>query len=359
MNPEIPAVLDRYNLARDGSHVEVQNHLGKGLCALGKGIDLLLNGDTTVIKNELLEYLCDTGRILTNLFHRESVTRRNLIYPSLNKKVKEQVEICPPSSFLFGDDLGEKIKLAKNLESVTKDLKLPATGPPSGPEFKLSTPGPSRGRDETIQGTAFEGSTLDKEGPAEPSLSQTTEGLISRTPPPFIRKPYPGGREVIREAFKRKGLPDNAIETIFSSLAVSTVKQYNTTLKLWWEFCEEQKISPYEGEVLKIISFLQNLLETTENRYGSFNSHRAALTLITSGNISSDPNLKRFLKGISRIRPQRPRYEATWDPQQVLKFLGSTPDGNLKQLLQKLVTLLALATGQRIISFHFISFYYL
>ncbi|XP_031355142.1 uncharacterized protein LOC116179488 [Photinus pyralis] len=124
MNPEIPAVLDRYNLARDGSHVEVQNHLGKGLCALGKGIDLLLNGDTTVIKNELLEYLCDTGRILTNLFHRESVTRRNLIYPSLNKKVKEQVEICPPSSFLFGDDLGEKIKLAKNLESVTKDLKL-------------------------------------------------------------------------------------------------------------------------------------------------------------------------------------------------------------------------------------------
>lgn len=59
-------------------------------------------------------------------------------------------------------------------------------------------------------------------------------------------------------------------------------------------------------------------------------------------------HMKRFLKGISRLRPQRPRYTVIWDPKQDLDFFESASTKTLKMLSLKLVTLLLLATGQRL-----------
>lgn len=134
-----------------------------------------------------------------------------------------------------------------------------------------------------------------------------------------------------------------------SSLADSTIKQYNITFKLWWSFCNNKGIPFYQGDVSHVISFFQELLESTTNIYGSFNSHRAALSLILPGNIGSDTHLHRFLKGIARIRPPRPKYDHIWDPQQVLSYFENISDQeNLKFLSEKLVTLLTLATGHRL-----------
>src|SRR5699024_732966 len=64
------------------------------------------------------------------------------------------------------------------------------------------------------------------------------------------------------------------------------------------------------------------------------------------------PLIKRFLKGISRLRPPKPRYEHTWNPQQVLEYFSSqlpnNAELNLLQLSQKLVMLLALISGHRL-----------
>lgn len=133
-----------------------------------------------------------------------------------------------------------------------------------------------------------------------------------------------------------------------NSLSDSTIKQYNITLKLWWDFCNRIHIPLFEPEVTHIISFLQDLMDSTSNIFGSFNSHRAALSLISTQNLGDDPHIKRFMKGVFRMRPSRPRYHCTWDPQQVLDFLQGSDDSDLKQLSHKLVTLLALATGQRL-----------
>ncbi|CAH2003940.1 unnamed protein product [Acanthoscelides obtectus] len=54
------------------------------------------------------------------------------------------------------------------------------------------------------------------------------------------------------------------------------------------------------------------------------------------------------MKGIFRTRPPRPRYNFTWNPQDVLKFLNKPPDKDLRSVSCKLVALLVLATGQRI-----------
>lgn len=132
------------------------------------------------------------------------------------------------------------------------------------------------------------------------------------------------------------------------SLSEGTIKQYNTTFRLWWKYCQDNNIPPFDGKTSDVISFFQYILDSTNNIFGSFNSHRAALSLIMSENLGENLLIKRFLKAVFRLRPSKPRYNHTWDPQQVLTYLQDLPDSNLQSLSCKLVTLLALATGQRI-----------
>ncbi|KAB0803109.1 hypothetical protein PPYR_00079 [Photinus pyralis] len=162
------------------------------------------------------------------------------------------------------------------------------------------------------------------------------------------KQPYLGGLQVIREALIAKGVPECAITTTVRSLTEATIKQYGSTYKLWWTFCDQHDISPFKADKGQVITFFQNLLGQSDNKYGSFNSHRAALSLISPGNIGEDSLFKRFMKGIARARPPKPRYNFTWDPTRVLDYLENRLGDSLKHLSRKLVTLLTLATGQQL-----------
>lgn len=124
--------------------------------------------------------------------------------------------------------------------------------------------------------------------------------------------------------------------------------QYDSTFKLWWKFCQKEKLSPFEVNISKILTFFQELLNETNCRFGTFNSHRSALAMILPDGALEHQVLKRFFKGIFRSRPPNPRYESTWNPQLVLKYLEDRPIDNLKDLSFKLLMLLLLATGQRL-----------
>lgn len=75
------------------------------------------------------------------------------------------------------------------------------------------------------------------------------------------------------------------------------------------------------------------------------------MSLILPGEIGKDILIKRFLRGISKIRPQKQKYNITWDPQILLQYLEKLYPNNeisLELLTKKLVTLLAIVTGHRI-----------
>jgi hypothetical protein len=62
------------------------------------------------------------------------------------------------------------------------------------------------------------------------------------------------------------------------------------------------------------------------------------------------PLVRRFIKGVFENRPSLPWYSATWDIAVVLKYLGKMHPADklsLKELTLKVVTLLALLSGQR------------
>ncbi|KAJ8914088.1 hypothetical protein NQ315_014284 [Exocentrus adspersus] len=105
---------------------------------------------------------------------------------------------------------------------------------------------------------------------------------------------------------------------------------------------------PFGAPVDQVLTFLQDRLEKGKHKYGSFNAHRSALPLIIKENIRDSIIVKRFMKGIARSRPAAPRYSCTWDPNIVLEYFRTSSDDSLKSVSLKLVTLLALATGERL-----------
>lgn len=137
---------------------------------------------------------------------------------------------------------------------------------------------------------------------------------------------------------------------MMDSLSSGTIKQYEKPLRLWWDHCMLENISPFEASVSDILLFLSNTFNNV-GTYGTLNSYRSAISLITSCDISSNPLMKRFFKGVSIAKPQTPRYDCTWDPQVVLSFLKNlypNEDLSIENLTQKLIMLLALSTSQRL-----------
>ena len=87
--------------------------------------------------------------------------------------------------------------------------------------------------------------------------------------------------------------------------------------------------------------------------YSSINSARAALSSVND--TGSEPLVCRFMREVFNLQPARPRYSSIWDVSIALKYLRRlvpAADLSLHMLSAKLVSLLALVTGQRSQALH-------
>lgn len=135
-----------------------------------------------------------------------------------------------------------------------------------------------------------------------------------------------------------------------ASLADKSHKQYDVYLKKWYTFCVESNCELYNASIPQILYFLNKLYEEGA-RYGTLNTCRSALALILGNKILEDDRIKKFYKGIFRLRPPLPRYSVTWDPSIVVNYLSQLYPNetlSLKQISKKLITLLALITAHRV-----------
>lgn len=109
---------------------------------------------------------------------------------------------------------------------------------------------------------------------------------------------------------------------------------------------------PFQTSVEVILEFLTELFHSGAG-YSTINTARSALsTFISVDNFSvgQHPLVKHFLRGVFNLRPSLPKYAVTWDANVLLSFLKTLSPVkllNLTKLSYKLVTLLALLSGQR------------
>lgn len=144
------------------------------------------------------------------------------------------------------------------------------------------------------------------------------------------------------------------MKIIQASSANSTTCHYESIFRKWSQFSSGLSMNPWEPTVELILTFLHSLYDEGQS-YSSINSAKSALSTIFSlrHNIKfGDLELvRRFMKGIYRLRPPTARYKTTWDANNLLNLFRSWPENNelcLKNLTLKLAGLLAITSGQRV-----------
>lgn len=139
------------------------------------------------------------------------------------------------------------------------------------------------------------------------------------------------------------------MEIMLASLSKSTIKQYESSLLKWSVICTSNNVDRLGPDEKQVIAFLTKEFERGA-AYGTLNSHRSAISLVTSNKMGKSVLIKRFLKGCFKSRPTNPKYSTTWDVNVVLDYLenlGNTLELSTENLTYKTLTLLALCTAQR------------
>lgn len=137
---------------------------------------------------------------------------------------------------------------------------------------------------------------------------------------------------------------------MLSSITESTLKQYESSLKEWWAFAKGKNYDIHDADELKVIEFLTKRFNSG-CKYGTLNSDRAAIALIAHERQIDNKLISRFMRGVFKKRPTRPKYVTTWDTDRVLLYIEAMPDTeklDIKQLAEKTITLMILATAHRL-----------
>jgi len=138
-----------------------------------------------------------------------------------------------------------------------------------------------------------------------------------------------------------------------ASKSEGTWSQYRFSLSKWTQYCVENNWCPDEINISHYLEFLHSLYKKGLS-YSTINTARSTLSTVY-GKIDNVPigehtHIIDFMKGVSRLRPVQACYTVTWDCNVVLNYLKSIDNTScsLKELSLKLVSWLALRTGQRV-----------
>ncbi|XP_043472730.1 uncharacterized protein LOC122505284 [Leptopilina heterotoma] len=134
LNPELKNIIGSTGVKKDQFQVASQNQLGAAISALGSAITELLSiqqqKNQSISNDQLtttISLLSDSGKLLTDLHHEISLTRRNFITSGRDPKLKIVAENAPVDRFLFGINFAEQFKAAREVEKVSKELSQTTT----------------------------------------------------------------------------------------------------------------------------------------------------------------------------------------------------------------------------------------
>lgn len=124
---------------------------------------------------------------------------------------------------------------------------------------------------------------------------------------PASKAPEFNGRKSIGTAFLKNNVPIEAVEIVLASLAPAIAKQYESALRQWWIFCNENGFDFYTPTRDNLLKFLTKDFENGAS-YGTLNTFRSAISLISQDKLGEDLMVARFLKGVYKLKPSRPKY---------------------------------------------------
>nr|CAH7726456.1 unnamed protein product [Callosobruchus chinensis] len=372
VNLEVAAAVRELETRRDQKLAGQQSQIGSALASLGQLTTGLISEGGSA-NHPLIELASDASRLLLDLHYKYSSIRRELLILGLRKDLKDTLVSASADGWLFGKDLGERIKASKDIEKSGLDLKAKPSktvNKPPNPNNREAFPAepgkrlpstssctqdiqsgwtkqPSRAHPPTSLPDPKDSGPGPSSSTRGPPLQEIEGGEIST--PPTVATAYPGCRALIQQGLELRGTPKTATEVCLASITASTIKQYNSGLKLWYQFCHTKNESCFSASATVVLEFLQEQYDRGAS-YGTLNSYRSAIAQLLGPSMSEDILIRRFFKGVFHLRPNLPKYKNTWDPLIVLNYLKTLDNENisLEQISYKLAMLLALVSAQRV-----------
>lgn len=141
------------------------------------------------------------------------------------------------------------------------------------------------------------------------------------------------------------------VNVLLKSISAGTLKQYEMYLRKYIVFSDQKCVEFGNVTTQLCLEFLNDLF-VNGSSYVSLNCARSALSFAFGHKVSlgNDPVISRFMKGVYQLRTPRAKYEVTWNVDSLLGILEKWDSAtiSLKDLTLKTVSILALATGQRV-----------
>lgn len=117
-------LLNEASQKRDKHFRATQNLAATALSAVGGALKQILFCETQPLDRlVILENLSDTAKLLIEIHRVQSKARIAYILPSVSKEFRSMLDKTTPDSFLFGSELANKIKDAKEVAKIGKDFK--------------------------------------------------------------------------------------------------------------------------------------------------------------------------------------------------------------------------------------------
>ena len=124
LNLEIIPMLTEIAKKRDQHFLETQNCVGTALTALAAAVSTIIDPPEKGVDEDILtDYLSHAGQMMSDVFHQQSIARKSFITPQMDKSIKPTVEEIISDEWLYGNNLIEKVKNAKEIEKACAQIK--------------------------------------------------------------------------------------------------------------------------------------------------------------------------------------------------------------------------------------------
>jgi hypothetical protein len=196
LNPEAKTAIPEVLVKRDTTLLQKQNQIGVALAALSQVTEMIIQNETSM--QALLLPLSDACRILCDSHNIETKTRRSIIMTSTNTGIRDALTNTVRDKYLFGEDLAEKIKIAKSVQKTGESLLKANPVSSSNKNFNSRNNQKQRylnSKDPIQKKPPFRNSGSAR---GRPPTRQPRNATFSRQPPPPAKAPSPTKRKYHR-----------------------------------------------------------------------------------------------------------------------------------------------------------------
>lgn len=125
VNLEIGSLMSDIATKRGKHFEETRNSVGSAISALGGPLTMILDDpEDSINAEELTKYLRDVGKLLTDVYHQQTIARKSFITPVMNKSIKPTLNATKADEWLFGQKFYDQVKEAKTVEKACATLKI-------------------------------------------------------------------------------------------------------------------------------------------------------------------------------------------------------------------------------------------